>query len=72
MSTSQTLLKTFDHGGTAYNRASRNCGQACLDDDVCISYDFVVGSQAQADSYRFYSEAFNLFRPPNVHVDVCH
>ena len=22
-----------------------------------ISYDFVVGSQAQADSYRFYSEA---------------
>ena len=30
-------------------------GQACLDDDACISYDFVVGSQA--DSCRFYSEA---------------
>ena len=26
-----------------------------LDDDSCISYDFVVGSQA--DSCRFYSEA---------------
>ena len=30
-------------------------GQACLDDDSCISYDFVVGSQA--DSCRFCSEA---------------
>ena len=30
-------------------------GQACLDDDACISCDFVVGSQA--DSCRFYSEA---------------
>ena len=30
-------------------------GQACLDDDACISSDFVVGSQA--DSCRFYSEA---------------
>ena len=30
-------------------------GQACLDDDACTSYDFVVGSQA--DSCRFYSEA---------------
>ena len=30
-------------------------GQACLDDDACISFDFVVGSQA--DSCRFYSEA---------------
>ena len=28
---------------------------ACLDDDACISYDFVVGSQAA--SCRFYSEA---------------
>ena len=33
--------------------ASRNFGQACLDDDACISYDFVVGSQA--DSCKFYS-----------------
>ena len=40
-----TPSKTFDHGGTAYYHASRNCGQACLNDDVCISYDFVVGSQ---------------------------
>ena len=48
------------------------CSQACLDDDVCISCDFVMGSQAQVDSYRLYSEAFNLFRAPNLHVDVCH
>ena len=52
-----TPSNTFDHGGTAYYHASRNCGQACLDDNVYISYDFVVGSQAQADSYIFYSEA---------------
>ena len=42
---------------TAYYHASRNCGQACLDDDIYISCDSVVGSQAQANSYRFYSEA---------------
>ena len=40
--------------GTAYTSCS-DFGQACLDDDACISYDFVVGSQA--DSCRFYSEA---------------
>ena len=61
-----TLFKAFDHGGTAYYRASRNCVQACLDDDVCISYD-LVGSQAQADSCRFYSEAT---LPENHHPSV--
>ena len=29
-----TPSKTFDHGDTAYNHVSRNCSQACLDDDV--------------------------------------
>ena len=62
-----TTSKTFDHDGTTYYHASRKCSQTCLDDDVYISYDCVVGSQAHADFYRF-----NLFRPPNVHVDVCH
>uniref|UniRef100_A0A7S1AY12 Apple domain-containing protein n=1 Tax=Noctiluca scintillans TaxID=2966 RepID=A0A7S1AY12_NOCSC len=60
-----TPFKTFDHGGTTYYHASRNCGQACLDDDACISYDFVVGSQA--DSCRFYSEAT---LPENLHPSV--
>ena len=32
--------------------------QACLDDDACISYNFVVGSQA--DSCSFYSEPTSL------------
>ena len=45
------------YSGTAYNHASRNCGQACLDDDVYISCDSVVGSQAQPNSYRSYSDA---------------
>ena len=49
----RTPFKTFDHGVTTYYHASRNCGQACIDDHSCISYDFVVGSQA--DSCRFYS-----------------
>ena len=31
--------------------SSKNFGKACLDDDACISYDFVVGSQA--DSCKF-------------------
>ena len=49
---------TVSHGSGC--RSDRWCrvwdpGQACLDDDACISYDFVVGSQA--DSCRFYSEA---------------
>ena len=48
-----TPFRTFDHGGTTYYHASRNCGQACLDDHACISYDFEVGSQA--DSCRFCS-----------------
>ena len=48
-----TPFRTFDHGGTTYYHASRNCSQACLDDDACISYDFVVGSQA--DSCKFHS-----------------
>ena len=48
-----TPYRTFDHGGTKYYHASRNFGQACLDDDACVSYDFVVGSQA--DSCKFYS-----------------
>ena len=37
------LFKTFDHGVTTCYNASRNCGQACLDDHACISYDFEVG-----------------------------
>ena len=35
----------------ALKDSSRNIGKACLDDDACISYDFVVGSQA--DSCKF-------------------
>ena len=35
----------------ALKDSSRNFGKACLDDDACISYDFVVGSQA--DSCKF-------------------
>ena len=35
-----TPFRTSDHGGTTDYHASRNCGQACLDDDACISYDF--------------------------------
>ena len=34
------LVERPIHGGTTYYHASRNCGQACLDDDACISYDF--------------------------------
>ena len=43
-----TPFKTFDHGGTTYYHASRNCGQACVDDDASISYGFVVKSQADS------------------------
>ena len=68
-----TPSKTFDHGGTAYNHVSRNCGQACLDDDVYISYGFIVGSQARADSYRFYSEATSLVNHhPSVEKRMYH
>ena len=49
-----TLSKTFDHGGTAYNHISRSHGQACLDDDVYISY-------------RFYSEETSM---ENHHTSV--
>ena len=55
-----TSSETFEHGGTTCNHVSRNCGKACLDDDVYVSYGFIVGSQARADSYRFYSEATSL------------
>ena len=42
-------------------------GQACLDDDACISYDYVVGSPA--NSCRFYSEAT---MPENRAAQTCY
>ena len=53
----------------AYHLAQilRAPGQACLDDDACITYDFVVGSQA--DSCRFYSEAT---LPENREAQTCY
>ena len=41
-------------------------GQACLDDDACISYDFVVGSQA--DSCRFCSEGNVAGEPSSANL----
>ena len=53
----------------AYHLAQilRAPGLACLDDDACISHDFVVGSQA--DSCRFYSEAT---LPENRAAQTCY
>ena len=66
-SAENVMCTNTGYSGTAYYHASRNCGQACLDDNVYISCDSVVGSQAQANSCRFYSDATLLEkRHPSV------
>ena len=43
-SAENVMCTNTGYSGTVYCHASRNCGQACLDDDVYISCDSVVGT----------------------------